>query len=83
MDAMPFLKTAPQIGRSIIPEINIAATTVELIIATLKANGATIPDDLPVKIHQMNGQVITLDDEALAVSAAWRAAHPLPKSPQP
>lgn len=81
MDFLPILKTALQIGRSIIPEVNIAASTVEAIIAALRANGATIPDDLPVAIHQMNGQVISLSDEALAVSAAWRAAHPAPKQP--
>jgi hypothetical protein len=79
MDVMPILKTALQIGRSIIPEVNIAASTVEVIIAALKANGATIPDDLPIAIHKMNGQIIDLSDEALAVSAAWRAAHPAPK----
>lgn len=79
MELIGVLKTALQIGRSIIPEVNIAASTVEVIIAALKANGATIPDDLPIVIHKMNGQIITLADEELAISAAWRAAHPAPK----
>lgn len=79
MDKMAIFKTALQIGGYVFPEINIGVAAYQAIVEALKANGATIPDDIPVAEHQMNGKAIIINDEALAISAAWRAAHPAPK----
>ena len=79
MGANAVFKTALQIGGLIFPELNVGIAAYQAIVEALKANGATIPDDIPVAEHQMNGKAIVINDEELALSAAWRAAHPAPK----